>query len=144
MKQVPATLGSRSAPTLAIGFSVQAFYFAARAVGAWGDGDNGWALGHVIVAVLGAIGALLTWRHWKSGNTQLQWDGDLCKITDGDRILFSGPIKSIYSVTEDGRGYFLHLDRKQQIRLRRRDVPRELAESLENIIAQQAGSSNGG
>lgn len=55
----------------------------------------------------------MKWRHWRNRNTQLQWDGHMSKVIHNTRILFSGPIHSIHSVTENGRGYFLNLNRKQ-------------------------------
>jgi len=142
MTQVPATLGDKSAPSLVIISSMLAFYFAAKAIGSFADGEVWWAMADTLVAGLGAFGAIKTWIKWRRGVTRLQWDGGTAQITHGDKILFSGDLASIDPILEDGRGFFLHLDRKLQVRLRRQDVPPELAKALENRIAQQGAAPN--
>ena len=119
-----------------------AFYFAAKAIGSFADGEVWWAMADTLVAGLGAFGAIKTWIKWRRGVTRLQWDGGTAQITHGDKILFSGDLASIDPILEDGRGFFLHLDRKLQVRLRRQDVPPELAKALENRIAQQGAAPN--
>ena len=96
----------------------------------------------VSYASVGAITAIKTQRNWNNGTTRLNWDGTTSQITHHGDTLFRGGVDSIELITEDGRGYFLHLERKLQVRLRRRDVPRDLAEALDNRIAQQAAAPN--
>lgn len=132
--EIPATLGSRSSPSIAFFLGVQAFYLTARAIGQCAEGEYSWAIGSGIAAVLSAMCAFWTLRDWNQARTRLLWGNDEIQVIHEDQILFSGPLCLIDSITADGRGYFLHINNKPIVRLRRRDVPCQLALAMEEHI----------
>ena len=132
MTEITVTLGRVSAPSLCLLWSAQSLFFVTKAIRAFAEGDFGWAIGHTIVSVLGAIIVWNTQRHWNNGTTRLTWDGNACLIEHAGEILFRGELSRIERISADGRGCFLLVACKRQIRLRRRDVPPDLAEALDH------------
>ena len=132
MTEITVTLGRVSAPSLCILWSAQSLFFMTKAIIAFVEGDVVWAIVHKMVSGIGAIIVWSTQRHWNKGTTRLTWDGTACQIEHAGEILFRGELSRIEGISADGRGYFLQVACKKQIRLRRRDVPLDLAEALDH------------
>lgn len=96
-----------------------------------------WLLLNLTVITLMLVTGIELARRWLNRETTLISDGETVRIDDGPETLFHGRLRDTKAIGEDDRGYCIHLDNKEIIRVRRKDIPGELQEMFKTEKAQQ-------